>query len=121
MRIFPRAYNIHNLVIKNNIFTGTGYYEIYFQYTRSTEVSGRITLSNNLYYRTTGTEHNRWYNGDNKYWGTNYIIKNPLLTSILHLSYNSPSINKGTTVSLTTDFDGDTRRGICDIGADEYV
>lgn len=38
----------------------------------------------------------------------------------LHVQTGSPAINAGTAVSVTTDFDGATRSGTEDIGADDY-
>lgn len=38
----------------------------------------------------------------------------------LHIQTGSPAINAGTGVSTTTDFDGDTRSGAADIGADDF-
>lgn len=119
IRIFPSASKITNLVIKNNIFVSNEYYLIHFQKMASTSTTKYI-LSNNLYYRTSGTPHNKWYNGEDKTWGASYILKNPLLTANLHLTQTSPAVNKGTTISILTDYDGQIRN-ICDIGADEYV
>lgn len=38
-----------------------------------------------------------------------------------HLSLNSPAVNAGASTGLTTDYDGQTRDGLPDIGADELI
>jgi hypothetical protein len=129
IRIFPSAANIINVIIRNNIISGTAYDMIVFQELRSTEVSGRLTLTNNLYYCFGGSAgHNLWKNGADKSWGSNYVLTDPKFVSRsdnnLHLLSSSPAINAGTaSTTPTTDFDGVARpqgNGV-DIGAYEYV
>ncbi len=128
IRIFPSASNIVNTVISNNIISGTAYYLICFQELRSTEISGRLTLKNNLYYRYGDIGHNLWKNGADKSWGSNYILNDPKLISLnninYHLQSSSPAIDAGSlSNSASTDFDGVARpqgNGI-DIGAYEYI
>ncbi len=129
IRIFPSAANIINVIIRNNIISGTAYDMIIFQELRSTEISGRLTLTNNLYYRFGGSAgHNLWNNGADKSWGSTYVLTDPKYVSRsdnnLHLLSSSPAINAGSTSTApSTDFDGVARpqgNGI-DIGAYEYV
>ncbi|MGB5014892.1 MAG: Calx-beta domain-containing protein, partial [Pyrinomonadaceae bacterium] len=51
------------------------------------------------------------------------ISADPLFTSTtdLHIPAGSPLVNIGTDVMVTTDFDGQTRDAMRDIGADEFV
>jgi hypothetical protein len=128
IRIFPSATHIVNVVIANNIFSGTAYYLLSFQELRSTEVAGRLTLKNNLYYCFGDTGHNEWKNGVDKSWGTNYLINDPKFLSRsgynLQLQNPSPAINAGSSSPApSTDFNGVSRpqgNGI-DIGAYEYI
>ncbi len=127
IRIFPGAANINNLKITNNIITGTAYTLLTFQELRSTEIQGRLTLANNLYYRFGGTGHTLWKDGPDKTWGTNYIINDPKFinrnTLDLHLQSTSPAINAGSmSTAALTDFEGIARpQGTnADIGAYEY-
>ena len=112
IRIFPSAAHIINVIIRNNIISGTAYDMIIFQELRSTEISGRLTLSNNLYYRFGGSAgHNLWKNGADKSWGSTYVLTDPKYVSRsdnnLHLLSSSPAINAGTaSTAPSTDFDG---------------
>ncbi len=123
VRIFPSALNIQNLVIGDNIITSTTSSVLSFQYVESTEIEGRITLTNNLYFRYGGPTHHTWADGADKYWGENYIIADPLLSEDFHIPINSPAVNNGTEYApVYSDFDGQSRpigNGF-DIGADEY-
>ena len=51
------------------------------------------------------------------------ITVNPLFTSAtdLHIPVGSPLVNAGVDLMITTDFDGQTRDAMRDIGADEFV
>ena len=127
IRIFPSASHISNLVIANNIISGTAYTLLAFQLLKSTEVSGRVTLRNNLYYRYGGTGHNLWKDGTDKSWGSNYIINDPKFMDRydydLHLQISSPALDAGSmTYAPSTDFDGVTRPqgSYVEIGAYEY-
>ncbi len=128
IRIFPSAINITNLVIANNIITGTAYYLLSFQQLRSTETTGRLTLTNNLYYRYDGTGHNQWKDGTDKTWGTDYVLSDPKYinrnTNDFHLQASSPAINAAENdLAASDDYDGIPRPqgGFSDIGAYEYL
>lgn len=123
-RIFPSASHLYNLVIQNNIFAGASSASISFQNTASTEVAGRITLANNLFYRFSGPAHNQWKDGADKYWGIQSVLNDPKFTSSdnLHLQDGSPAIDTGAPVNVSFDFDGNARPygAGYDIGAFEY-
>jgi hypothetical protein len=127
IRIFPSASHITNLVIANNIITGTAYYLFSFQELRSTEAAGRLTLKNNLYYRFGGTGHNQWKDGTDKSWGSNPLLSDPKFvnknTNNFNLQSSSPAIDTGDfSTAASVDFDGATRPYYdnVDIGAYEY-
>jgi len=127
LRIFPSANNITNLVITNNIITGAAYTLVCFQQLKSTEITGRVTLANNLYYRFGGSGHNQWKDGFDKSWGSNPVLQDPQYlnrnTNDFRLQSTSPAIDAGSiSTAALTDRDGLTRpqgNGI-DIGAYEY-
>lgn len=130
VRIVPSTVNMNNLVIANNIIAGTTYYQIYFQNMLPSDMPGKVTLTNNLYYRYGGTAHNKWESTENPTggWGSNSVLADPkfidLSASNLHLQSNSPAINQGSSVYTTSsDFDGNSRpQGSgYDIGAYEYL
>ena len=128
IRIFPSADNITNLLIANNIITGTAYYLVHFQLLRSTEITGRLTLTHNLYYRYGGSGHNQWKDGIDKTWGNNYVSNDPSFvnknTFNFHLQESSPAQDTGSlTYAPTNDLDGIPRpQGTnVDIGAYEYL
>jgi hypothetical protein len=127
IRIFPSAQHITNLRIANNIITGTAYYLLSFQELRSTEITGRLTLTNNLYYRFGGTGHNLWKDGTDKSWGTDYLLTDPKYinknTLNLKLQITSPAIDSGKmSAAAPIDFDELLRPfgTTADIGAYEY-
>ncbi len=128
IRIFPSASNLVNVVIANNIVSGASYDLIVFQELRSTEISGRLTLRNNLYYRYGGSGHNTWKDGADKTWGSGAVLTDPKFVSTsssnFHLLSSSPAINAGySSAAPTNDFEGNVRpqgNGI-DIGAYEYL
>jgi hypothetical protein len=127
IRIFPSAPHITNLVITNNIITGTTYYLICFQELRSTEATGRLTLANNLYYRYGGAGHNQWKDGTDKSWGADYVLNDPKYinknNNNFALQSNSPAIDSGDIITAAqADIDGIIRPqgNTADIGAYEY-
>jgi len=128
-RIFPSAINITNLVIANNIFSGTGYNLIHFQNTASTEAPGHITLSDNLYYRFGGMGHNVWSNGTDKSWGQDPVLNtDPKFVNLgatnLRLQSDSPAKDQGSSVYAPgLDYDGVSRPqdSADDIGAFEFL
>jgi Right handed beta helix region len=131
IRIMPSVSNITNLVIANNIFTGTAYNNIYFQCMTFAESQGpgRLTLTNNLYYCYGGIAHNQWVNEEDPVggWGKNPVLSDPLYVNKenydFHLQSTSPAIDAGDhTYEPLVDFDGRQRplgNGY-DIGAYEY-
>jgi hypothetical protein len=128
LRIFPSKDNIDNLQITNNLITGTAYTLLCFQILKSTETTGRVILSNNLYYRYGGNGHNLWGDGTDKSWGTNAITIDPLFINKnqnnFQLQSTSPAINSGSTnTAATNDILGITRpQGTtADIGAYELA
>ena len=93
--------------VQNNLIYASGA-------TRFTSVSG-VTIGNNGYFSSTllgavqsGTTT-----------GTSPGFVNS--SSNFHLTSSSPVIDKGTSVSLSTDFDGKPRVGMPDLGAYEYT
>jgi hypothetical protein len=127
IRIFPSTTHITNLIIANNIVTGTAYYLLSFQELRSTETASRLTLTNNLYYRFGGTGHNQWKDGTDKSWGTDYILNDPKYINRnnfnLNLQSNSPAIDSGDmSTAAPNDFEGIIRPqgNDVDIGGYEY-
>jgi hypothetical protein len=128
IRIFPSASHIINLVIANNIFAGGSYYTLSFQKMTSTEAIGRVTMTNNIFFRYGGSIHNIWKNGIDKSWGVNAILKDPKFvskdTANLNLLIGSPAINAGQLATASSKDYNDVLRpkGIgVDIGAFEYV
>ncbi|MCJ7571204.1 MAG: right-handed parallel beta-helix repeat-containing protein [Candidatus Thermoplasmatota archaeon] len=131
IRIMPSASNINNLVIANNIFTGTAYNNMCFQSMTFTEsqVPGRLTLTNNLYYCYGGTAHNQWVNEEDPEggWGINPVLLDPLYVNKenydFHLQSISPAIDAGDSMyAPLVDYDGRQRPlgPMYDIGAYEY-
>jgi hypothetical protein len=97
-----------NIVIRNNIFSNCGWFNI------QSSLNG-TTISNNLF-----------DGGSVPAGSTNHVIGNPLFMNAtganFHLQSNSPAINAGLlTGAPTKDFDGVTRIGNPDIGAYESV
>jgi len=128
IRIFPSASHIVNLLIANNIFAGDSYYTLSFQKMSSTEATGKVTLTNNLFFRYGGSIHNIWKNGIDKSWGKNPILKDPKFinkeANNLKILSGSPAINAGqSSTASVRDFNDVLRpQGTyVDIGAYEYV
>jgi phosphodiesterase/alkaline phosphatase D-like protein len=102
----------HGTTLKNNILVGINGTQL-FRSDNNTYDGTWISDYNDLY----GT-HGFLSPGD-----SHSITTNPLFTtnySDLHLQSSSPCINAGTSVGLTTDFDGNLIVGVPDIGAYEH-
>ena len=120
----------NNIVVMNqgtrplvNVRTGTGGYD--------TLASGGLTMGNNRYYRIGGSVHFR----DDQTGQTNQTLAqwktamgtdttttegDPSLNASWHLNGGSPCIGTGTLQSsFSDDYDGNTRGGSWDIGADQ--
>ena len=132
-----------NPVIRNNIAVNTSSAQalaVGIRYSEDIDgmsaLSGMPTMSNNIYYWSSGSpqyEDNRPGNtmlGDLGQWqahisgGVDSRVVDPLLDASYHLTAGSPAINAGFTWTeegqTTTDYDGQTRTSPFDIGADEY-
>jgi len=70
---------------------------------------------------TISATHNLFWNASDPFTGTNAVLEDPLLDATFHLLAGSPAIDAGTTTSVATDFDDQSRPiGLLpDIGADE--
>ncbi len=85
-----------------------------------TNFASGITV-NDLASNVLNADYNLFWNTSDPIIGTNAVQADPLLDAQYHLTSNSPAINAGTTVALSTDIDGDSRpNGAYDLGADEY-
>ncbi|MBZ0136835.1 MAG: right-handed parallel beta-helix repeat-containing protein [Planctomycetes bacterium] len=91
---------------------------------------GTLTMSNNRYYKTGGTAVYWWeptsYSLDLAGWKTtsgtdsNSTEGDPQVGANWHLNGGSPCIDQATTIAgFNDDYDGNTRSGAWDIGADE--
>jgi hypothetical protein len=112
-----------SLVIKNNILYGAGRYTFAINTAQTHAI-----INNNCIYQPSGNLI--YYAGSAKTWtnwkalgfDTNGINANPLLESPktnFQLQSTSPAINKGVSVGLTTDYNGDPIVGLPDMGAFE--
>lgn len=99
---------------------------------RDGALAGTNRINNNLYFKTTGPAQ---FDDNIHYppltfseWKSMYgydlqsLETNPQLDGIYHLNSNSPAIDAGAQVQnlVVRDYDGATRSGTYDIGADEY-
>src|SRR5690606_16789650 len=92
---------------------------------------GTLTMSNNRYHKQGGSAVFWWeptgsYNLDLAGWktvsgtDTNSTEGDPQVDATWHLAAGSPCIDAGATIAgFTDDYDGNTRTGTSDIGADE--
>jgi hypothetical protein len=77
--------------------------------------------NNNPVSNVLSADHNLFWNTSDPIVGTNAVQADPLLDPQYHLTSDSPAINAGVNVVLSTDIDGDSRpNGTFDLGADEY-
>jgi parallel beta-helix repeat protein len=101
----------------------------YYEDDISTNMLGTNIINNNLLYEANGVTFDNGINEVMNFatWKTttgfdaSSLEANPLLDANYHLSGSSPCINTGATISAVAfDYDGGTRSGAYDIGADEY-
>lgn len=121
-----------NVKVQNNVFvdqSGTTDDDLTVEI-RPDALSGTSVINHNLYYKTTGaasfTDGVAWPNFTFAQWQSqmgfdaNGMESNPQLNAQYHLNSNSPCIDAGTTIpSNTRDYDGGSRSGALDLGADE--
>ena len=106
------------VTLKNNIFSSNAAPDLDF-----TDATTGLTHSNNLLYRSSGNVLS--YNGSTYTTATiatfeaTAVSSDPLLTSNYRINGNSPAINAGVDVGITTDFAGNPIVGLPDIGAFE--
>lgn len=121
-----------NLQVYNNIFIdrgGTGDEDLTVQI-RKGALSGVNQINYNIYNKSAGfakfDDGVSWPHLDFSQWrvktGFDILGKetNPLINNSLHLSAGSAAINAGQASPTTRDYDGNTRSGRPDIGADEF-
>jgi hypothetical protein len=125
-----------NIEVRNNIF----YNEVsssepmaqirYYDDDPTTNMLGNCIIDNNLYYNPGGASFDNgidWQALDFSLWksSTSFDLSSfetdPFLDNNYHLNSNSPCINTGYMLpSVINDYDGGTRIGLYDMGADEY-
>lgn len=121
-----------NISIQNNVFTQVANATMPMVRVRENALSGNIVWSNNLFYKENNAAP--YFIDDNITWeelsfgqwqsqtgrDSNSLQVNPLIDATGHLQPGSPCIDAGYAIaSVTTDFEGQTRTGTPDIGADE--
>ncbi|MFC1789949.1 right-handed parallel beta-helix repeat-containing protein [Patescibacteria group bacterium] len=107
---------------KNNLFAQNDSYDIYGQSTNS------LTHANNAYYSSPGGNRVMFNNTNftladlKSAFEPSAIVTDPKLTSAtnFHLLADSPCINAGVDVGLTSDYQGNLIVGLPDVGAYEY-
>ncbi|MBX7241907.1 MAG: right-handed parallel beta-helix repeat-containing protein [Bacteroidia bacterium] len=123
-----------NLTVENNIFKDSGPSDGGEEFTvrvREGALTGNNTINHNIYQSTMGTavfdDNITWPYMTLTEWQNTMGLDaqsmevNPMLNAQYHLQSGSPAINAGASVSgLSRDYDGNTRSGMPDIGADEY-
>jgi hypothetical protein len=106
--------NMLNINVYNNILYGLNYGIAI----GNPLPPGSITHDNNIFFNNTNDYGNGLLRSDNE------ILSDPLMNNInnfnFSLQWNSPAIDSGIDVNLTTDFDGNPIYGAPDIGAYEY-
>lgn len=122
----------NNVSIQNNIFTQTQNSTMPMVRVRENALSGTVTWSNNLYYKNGNSpvfldDNITWEDLTFEQWQTqtgqdnNSLQANPSFDAQWHIQAGSPCIDAGVVLpGITTDFEGQIRNGIPDIGADEY-
>ena len=122
----------HNVQVFNNIFidnSGTGE-EDFTVRIREGGMSGTNVINNNIYHKTAGSA---WFDDGITWPGLNFaewkttmtqdgqsLETNPQLDANYHLNSGSMAIDKGQNSPATSDYDGKSRSGAIDIGADEW-
>lgn len=121
-----------NVQVFNNIFidnSGTGE-ENFTAQVREGGLSGTNMINNNIYYKQAGPalfdDGVSWPAIDFNTWKSNLSIDaqsletDPALDANMHLTSNSPALDKGLNSTVINDYDAKPRNGSPDIGADEY-
>lgn len=120
-----------NVSIQNNIFTQLAAATMPMVRVREDALSGSVQWSNNLYYKNGSApvfldDNLTWEDLSFTQWQTqtqrdnNSLTANPLFDSVWHIQNGSPCINAGIPIpDVTTDFEGQLRTALPDIGADE--
>ena len=123
-----------NVTVENNIFIDSGPSDSGEEFTvrvREGSLTGNNSVNHNIYRSTMGAavfdDNVTWPYMTFTEWQNTMGLDaqsmegNPMLNAQYHLQAGSPAINAGAAVSgLTRDYDGNTRSGALDIGADEY-
>lgn len=122
----------NNVSVQNNIFTQQATATMPMVRVRENALSGTVAWTNNLYYKNGSTpvfidDNITWEDLSITEWQTqtgrdnNSLLANPSFNGSWHIQSISPCINAGIMLTeVSTDFEGDARTGLLDIGADEY-
>lgn len=120
-----------NVTIQNNIFVQPANATMPMVRVRENAISGTAQWNNNLYYKNTNSpifidDNITWQDLTLEQWQSqtnrdnNSLNANPLLTPEGYLLTQSPCIDAGIPINnWNTDFEGQTRTQLPDIGADE--
>ena len=112
-----------SVIVKNNIIIQNGTVNPYVGYV----TANGIIFSNNLWYSSishvAGATGSGDVNADPKLINVSSarVVTTPLAATSYKLLSSSPAINAGTSIGVNTDFLNNTRVGIPDIGAYEYI
>ena len=120
----------HDCEIRNNVIVLSAASPRPMLFMGDSAHTGTLTMSNNRYYKTGGTAVYWWeptsYSLNLAGWKTTSGTDStstegdPLLAANWHLNAGSPCIDQGLTIAgFSDDYDGNTRAGSWDIGADE--
>ena len=122
----------NNVSIQNNIFTQTQNSTMPMVRVRENALSGTVVWTNNLYYKNGNSpifldDNITWEDLTFTQWKTqtgrdnNSLWNNPLFDAQWHIQSGSPCIDAGITLpEVSSDFEGQPRTGLPDIGADEF-
>jgi uncharacterized protein (TIGR02145 family) len=123
--ILPAGGTANNISIKNNIIMGFSASPIYCDYNAAGTIDVLAISNNNLY--SNGNSNNPDFQSitPTNYTNSGNITTDPLFVDAsignFHLQSNSPCINAGINVGLTTDYTGNIIVELPDIGAYEYI